>query len=147
MTARFPQEQFSDILNKAAPRKGAAQIESACQTRNFDLPPFVYGTTVALYLGFMLVMAIGFQSRHMILPVAICIVYILMAFGVPTLWSRMKPVHTDKPMGWDRFLRSGMDCATGHLTASEALGQVLILPVLILGWGCAVALIASAIMG
>lgn len=112
-------------------------------TRHFDLPVALHGMTVGLYLAFLGVMALAFQTDEMILPMAIFVIYIAMAFGVPAMWARMKPDHDDRAMGWDSFMRDGIVCATGRLSAGEAIGQVLILPVLILGWGVAIAVIAA----
>lgn len=113
--------------------------------RSFDLPPALHTATVGLYFAFLGVMAFAFQDRGLIIPMAICVIYCVMAFGVPTMWKRMKPDHASKPLGWADFSRFGIDTYTGNMSAKDATGQVLILPVLILGWGVAIAVIAGVV--
>ncbi len=113
--------------------------------RSFELPTRLYVATVGAYVAFMIVMAAGFQSREMILPIAICAVYITMAFGVPTLWTRMRPGNPSQAIAWNRFLAQGIDTWTGRMGARDAALQVLILPVLVLLWGVAVAVIAATV--
>jgi hypothetical protein len=113
--------------------------------RSFDLPPILYTATIGLYVAFLAVMAFAFQDRGMILPMVICIIYLTMAFGVPFMWVRMKPEHAGKPLCWDEFNRDGIVTHTGVMSARDATGQVLILPVLILGWGAAIAFMAAAV--
>ena len=113
--------------------------------RSFDLPPALHIATIGLYFAFLGVMALAFQDRGMIIPMAISIVYIVMAFGVPAMWVRMKPDRAEKPMRWGDFSRFGVDTYTGKLNAKDATGQVLMLPVLILGWAIAIAVIAAMV--
>jgi hypothetical protein len=69
----------------------------------------------------------------------------VMAFGVPAMWVRMKPDHVSQPLSWRDFSRFGINTYTGKMSARDATGQVLILPVLILGWGVAIAVIAAIV--
>jgi uncharacterized membrane protein YhaH (DUF805 family) len=139
MTIAYPITSFA-----AADELVVAPASDDRRTRHFDLPIALHAVTVGLYFVFLGVMALAFQSQSMILPMAIFIIYIVMAFGVPALWARMKPVHDDHAMNWPAFEREGVVCATGRLTSGEAMGQVLILPVLIVGWAVVVAIIAAA---
>jgi hypothetical protein len=113
--------------------------------RTFELPTGLYGATVGAYLAFLGVMAAGFQSRDMILPMAIFVIYIAMTFGVPALWARMRPDTAARALGWDRFMQQGVDTWAGRIAAKDAALQVLILPVLILFWGVAVVMIAALV--
>jgi hypothetical protein len=140
MTIHYPITAFVDAGTLAE-----APCDIDRRTRHFDLPVALHALTVALYLAFLGVMAFAFQSSEMILPMTIFVIYIAMAFGVPAIWSRMKPIHRDRAMSWMAFEREGIDCATGRLTSGEAIGQVLVLPVLILGWAFAIAIIAAAV--
>jgi hypothetical protein len=99
----------------------------------------------ALYLAFLAVMAFAYQTREMIIPMAIFVIYIAMAFGVPALWVRMKPDHPGNTLGWAEYSRNGISTFTGVMSARDATAQVLMLPVLILGWGIAIAIITSAV--
>ena len=117
--------------------------QRACTDRSFELPTGLYVATVGSYLAFLAVMAIGFQSRNMILPMVIFVGYIVMLFGVPTLWVRMKPDNASRAMSMEQFWARGIDTATGHNSARAAAAQVLTLPVLILFFGMAVVTIAA----
>lgn len=140
MSIHYTAETFADalIVKKRAPF--AVKVE-----RSFDLPPILHTATVGLYIAFLGIMALAFQDRGLIIPMAIFVIYIVMAFGVPAMWVRMKPDHGSKAQSWCDFSRFGIDTYTGNMTAKDATGQVLILPVLILGWGIAIAVIAGAI--
>lgn len=140
MSIHYTAETFADvgIIRKTAP------FETKIQ-RSFDLPVALHAATVGLYLAFLGVMAFAFQDRGLIIPMAIFVIYIVMAFGVPALWVRMKPDHASKPLSWTDFSRFGINTYTGNMSAKDATGQVLILPVLILGWGVAIAVIAALV--
>ncbi len=140
MTIQYPITAFVEAGTLAE-----APVEIDRRTRNFDLPVALHAATVGCYLAFLGILALAFQSPDMIIVMAICVIYIAMAFGVPTLWSRMKPLHHDRAIDWQTFHREGIECATGRLTSSESIGQVMILPVLILGWGIAIVIIAAAV--
>lgn len=113
--------------------------------RNFELPARLFVATAGCYFAFLAVMAVGFGNPHLILPMAIFVVFIAMYFAVPALWMRMKPEHPQRLTPWRRFRQQGIMTANGHSTASAATVQVLILPGLILLWGIAVVTIAAAV--
>lgn len=113
--------------------------------RSFDLPPVLHAATVGLYFGFLAVMMFAFQDRGLILPMAINVIYVVMAFSVPALWTRMKPAHDGRSLSWSEFARDGVATNTGRMNAKDATGQVLILPVLILGWAVAIATIVAMV--
>ena len=111
--------------------------------RSFELPTALYGAMAALYLGFVVVAAIGFAEREVLLPLAIIAVFIVMAFGVPAVWVRMAPGSRKAALSWSRFRIDGIGTAFGPLGSREAMVQVLILPALIFLWGIAVVTIAA----
>jgi hypothetical protein len=111
--------------------------------RNFGLPSALYAATVGLYLAFVGVMATLFLIPEMIIPLAICAGFIVIAFGLAGQWARMKPVNDTAPLSWGQFSHRGIQTLTGHLTAGEAAVQVLVLPVLILVWGVSIAVIVT----
>lgn len=113
--------------------------------RSFDLPTGLFAATVGLYFAFLAVMAVAFADPGLIVPMAIFYIYIIMAFGVPALWVRMKPDHADRPLSWRSFMCEGVDTHTGRLAGRDATVQVLLLPTLILGWGVAMATIVALI--
>lgn len=140
MSIHYTTETFAEALVTRTASPFQVNVE-----RSFDLPPVLHGLTVGLYLAFLAVMAIAFQDRGLIIPMAIFVIYIAMAFGVPAMWVRMQPEHLGKTLRWADFRRSGINTYTGNMSAKDATGQVLILPVLILGWGLAIAVIAAAV--
>ena len=113
--------------------------------RTFELPTALYAWTAGLYLAFMGVMALGFGNPGLILPMAVIVLLIVAAFGVPAIWTRMAPASRRAPLSWSRFQWDGVRTHYGHSKAADATVQVLILPVLIFAWGLAVVTIAALV--
>lgn len=126
-------------------RPGEAIHAPTSPLRSFDLPTGLFAATVGLYFAFLAVMAAAFGDPGLIVPMGIFYVYIIMAFGVPALWVRMKPTHADRPLSWARFLREGVMTHTGQLASKDAALQVLIMPTMIFAWGIAMAAIVAVI--
>lgn len=112
--------------------------------RNFGLPTALYGATVAGYLGFLLVVGSAFANPVLAIPMAIFVVFIIAGFGVPALWTRLAG-NTSEPQTLGEFEARGIMTNTGRLSARDATIQVLILPVLLVVWGLAVAVIAAVV--
>jgi hypothetical protein len=112
--------------------------------RNFGLPTALYGATVAGYLGFLVVVGSAFANPVLAIPMAIFVVFIVAGFGVPALWTRLAG-NTSEPQTMGEFEARGIMTNTGRLTARDATIQVLILPVLLVVWGLAVAVIAAVV--
>ncbi len=113
--------------------------------RTFELPTGLYVATVALFLGFIGTMAIGFRNPEMILPVAIFALFVVAGFGVPAIWTQLAPTTPSRAKTWSRFQQDGIMTAYGRTTARDATVQVLILPVLIFAWGLACVTIAALV--
>lgn len=111
--------------------------------RSFELPNGLYAATVALYLSFVGLMAALFLNPELAIPMVVFGSFIVFAFGIAGCWAKMKPDNHAAPMTWGQLAVRGIDTLSGRLTASEAAIQVLMLPVLILGWGLAVAAIVA----
>jgi hypothetical protein len=126
----------------AAPQPVQPHVREAID-RSFELPVSFYIATVALYLGFLGVMAVSFMNPELALPMAIFAVAIIAGFGTPTLWVRMRPENRQRLMRYGTFRYRGIETATGHLAGGAAAVQVLMLPLLIFCWGVAVAVIAA----
>lgn len=120
-------------------------VQRANSDRGFELPSVLYVVTVACYFAFLAVMMASFRDPQVGLVMAICLIYITMAFGVPALWSHMAPAHPANRLTWKTFARAGIQTYTGKIGARDAAIQVLILPVLILCWGLGIALIVAII--
>ena len=124
--------------------QAAAAVSGYEVDRNFGLPTALYGATVAGYLGFLLVVGSAFANPVLAIPMAIFVLFIVAGFGVPALWTRLAG-NTTEPQTLGEFRQRGIMTLTGRLTAGEATVQMLILPVLLVGWGLAVAVIAAVV--
>ncbi len=113
--------------------------------RTFEMPKALYGATVACYLGFVGIMAIGFSSPGLIIPMAIFAIFIVMGFAVPTIWTRLAPHNAKRTMSVRRLMDRGIATNTGMLKGNEAAIQMLILPVLIVMWGLTTIIIAALV--
>ncbi|MGB7373171.1 hypothetical protein [Pontixanthobacter sp.] len=111
--------------------------------RTFELPRWIYAITVGCYLAFVAIMAVGFSSPGLTIPMMIFTLFIVAGFGVPAIWTRLSPEPGAKAMNAGQFRRLGISTLTGRLSASEAATQILILPVLIVLWAVAVVIIAA----
>jgi len=111
--------------------------------RNFGLPTGLYVGTVVSYLAFLGMMSALFMTGELAIPMVIFTFFIVMAFGLCGLWTRMQPENSTAPLSWGQFSNRGIVTATGPLTAWEATAQVLLLPVLIVFWGVCIAVIVA----
>jgi hypothetical protein len=141
MTTVYTQEaiaKIADVSERAGVRTDIG--------RSFELPVSLHGTTVALFLGFLAVMAAGLRTRELIVPIAICVITVVAAFAVPAMWARMRPdTNRGRAMDWKTFKRLGVATHTGTVNARDASVQVLILPTLIFAWGVIVVTIAALV--
>jgi len=112
--------------------------------RNFGLPTALYGATIACYLGFMAIVGTAFANPVLAIPLAVIVLLIAAAFGVPAIWTRLKD-NSSEPETLGEFETRGIMTYTGRLTARDAATQVLILPVLLVLWGLAVAVTAAIV--
>jgi hypothetical protein len=133
------------VADKAIIREAPTLRLPTTVDRNFELPAGLFVGTAAGYLGFLALMTAAFGNPHLILPMAIFVIFIAMFFGVPAMWMRMKPNHPQRLTSWARFQRDGIMTAYGRCSAGAATTQVLILPTLILAWGVAVVTIAAIV--
>ena len=129
------------VVAQPEPAPVRHQVE---EDRNFGLPSALYGATVAGYLGFLLVVGSAFANPVLAIPMAIFVVFIIAGFGIPALWTRLAG-NTSAPQTMGEFGLKGIMTHTGRLAAKDATIQVLILPVLLVCWGLAVAVIAAVV--
>lgn len=123
---------------KSTPRH---QIET---DQNFGLPTSLYAITVGCYLGFLAITWAAFAAPMLAIPMVIFALFIVAGFGVPTIWTRLKG-NTTKPLTMGQFEVQGIQTHTGICRPRDAAVQMLILPVLIVCWGLAVAIIAGVV--
>lgn len=113
--------------------------------RTFELPAGLYGLTVACYLGFLGLMSVLFMNGELVLPMIAFVISIVGGFGLGWKWVAMRPGNDQSPLTMGQFANRGIQTLSGRLTAAEASAQVLILPVLILAWGLAIAVIFAVV--
>jgi len=133
------------VAEKAVVHTQLPVLAAKLPERTFELPTALYGSTAALYLGFMAIMAMGFANPELILPLAVIVLLIVAFFGVPAMWAGMKPESRGAAKSWARFQSEGIQTAFGRTSARDATVQVLILPVLIFLWGIAAVIIAALV--
>lgn len=139
MSVHFPAAAFAEA--KPVP----TQLRRNRVERTFDLHPGIYAGLFGIFSTFLLVMAAAFMTRELILPFAIFFIYLGMYFGVPALWARVTPQEQGPRQSWAEFMHEGVETATGHTTASAALAQIFVLPILLLGWAVTVAVISALV--
>ncbi|PKP95538.1 MAG: hypothetical protein CVT75_01365 [Alphaproteobacteria bacterium HGW-Alphaproteobacteria-14] len=123
---------------EASPRH---QVEA---DRNFGLPSALYIATIACYLGFLVIVGSAFANPVLAIPMAIIVLLIAAAFGVPAVWARLRD-NPSAPQTLGEFEARGIMTNTGRLRPRDATIQVLILPVLLVVWGLAVAVVAAIV--
>lgn len=148
-------QHVQDILESGkarlveAPNTVSAPRHQVEVDRNFELPTGLYALTVGLYFAFLGVMFAGLSSPGLVIPMAIFAVFIAGMFGVPAVWTRIKSHDASgddaTPLTMGKFMNKGIMTHTGRLAPRDAMIQMLILPVLIVMWGCAVVVIAALV--
>ncbi len=146
-------QQVQDILARGDARIVAAPVEAPRHQvevdRNFELPTGLYVATVGCYIAFLAITGAAFAAPALAIPMAIFVLFIVAGFGVPTIWTRLKKngleANDTKPMTIGKFNNDGIATHTGRCSSRDATVQVLILPVLIVMWGCAAVTIAALV--
>ncbi|MBW0144003.1 hypothetical protein [Sphingomicrobium clamense] len=113
--------------------------------RTFGLPVGLHTAFFGLFFAYLGVMGLGFAHPEMILPMAIFVIFTAGFYVVPMAWAVMNPEKSAKAMSMRELMVRGIETHTGLALGKDAVAQVLILPVLILGWGIAVVSIAALV--
>jgi hypothetical protein len=113
--------------------------------RVFGLHPALFAITIGSYFLFLGIMAAAFMDRELILPFAVFTIYVVMAFGTPALWARVRGRDAGPVQSWVQFRKEGIDIATGHLDSGSAIAQVVTLPLLLVVWAVAIAVIVALV--
>lgn len=125
-----------------APAKSARhQVEV---DRNFELPTRLYAATVGLYLAFLAITWAAFANPELAIPMVIFALFVVAGFGTPAIWTGLKD-NKSSSQSWSHFVQNGIQTATGRCAPRDAVVQMLILPVLIMAWGLAVAIIVAIV--
>lgn len=129
------------LVDQPAAANPRHQVEA---DRNFGLPSALYIATIACYFGFLVIVGSAFANPVLVIPMAIIVVLIVAAFGVPAVWARLRD-NSSAPQTLGEFETRGIMTNTGRLRPRDAAIQVLILPVLLVVWGLAVAVVAAIV--
>ena len=129
------------LVSVAIQRPTASVVVRA--ERVFGLHPSLFAITIGSYFAFLAILGAAFMNQNLILPFAIFIAYIVMAFGVPGLWASVRGRDAGPVQTWAEFRNEGMDIETGHVGSGSAIAQVVVLPFLIVAFAAAVAMIAA----
>ena len=111
--------------------------------RSFGLHPALFVATIGAYVAFLGIMTTVFVSPELVVPFAICFVCVAMAFGTPAIWARISPRPEGRYQSWAESREEGLKIATGRISSGGAIAQVLVLPVLIVGWALAMGIILA----
>ena len=141
MTARYQQEILAARADLVAPPH-----QRACEDHNWGIPTAIYASMVLCFAGAITVLALSFNSG-MAVSYGIIFAFLVAFFAIPSLFVKTSRGRggNAKALGWFEFVDKGIVTATGRTKASEAATLVLMLPVLILCWAIAVAIIAALV--
>jgi len=134
----------TDLQAFAVPAPPAGALPNRAE-RTFGLPPRLFVATIGAYFAFLGIMAATFMTAELVIPFAIFVIYIVMAFGVPALWARVAGRPVGRFQTWEEFRSEGMVIETGRISGGGAIAQVLVLPALVVGWGVAIAIIVATL--
>lgn len=139
MNAPLNQSAFEDARILAVPPSTAKGSE-----RVFDLHPALHAAVFGGFFVYLGIMWAAFATDQLVIPFAIFATFLAAAWIVPAMWARIAATPGRKTSFSD-FLRDGFQCETGHVSAGAAMGQVLIMPAMLILWGLAVAVIKATV--
>lgn len=140
-TDRAPQKSRSNASHVigAVPHTSALRRLSVCRSQ---MHPGVYKLVILCWVAFMAVFWVTFFiSSNALFMVVIGTVYALVFFGVPIIMSRMAPKPKAGYPSFEEFVRGRFDTLYGPIEASEALLQVVLVPLALSAGGVAIGLI------
>lgn len=117
----------------------------ACDDQSFELPASIFAAMAGLLFAYLAIMAIGFASPTLAIPMAINFIFLTAFFALPTIFVAASPTSGSRALQWTQFLEKGVTTGSGHTSGKEAVVLTLLLPFLILCWGIAVIAIAAAV--
>lgn len=119
--------------------------QMACDDHGFELPSGLYFAMAGLFACFVAVLALTSRT-HMLVSFGVIAFFIGMFFAIPALFIRTTPAEArNRALSWQKFMDQGIVTATGHSTGRDATVLVLLLPVLIMLFGIAVATIEQLV--
>jgi hypothetical protein len=124
------------------PAKTTAVLSSACYEQ---MHPGVYKIALACWMGLLGVFVLTFfSSANALFMVVVDCVYAAMFFGIPWVLHRITPPGETGPRDFFSFLSGRVDTIYGPIRASEALLQVILVPLCLGIGGIAIGLIIQS---
>ena len=118
----------------------------ACQDQSFELPSGIYIAMASTFTGFVTALSFAFRGGHMAVVYGVIFAFIAAFFAIPAVFPAMaRQSGRSRALSWFDFRNRGIATLTGHASAREATILVLLLPVLVLCFGIAVATIAMLV--
>lgn len=143
MSIHYTETDLGKIATRA-PAIAAPRLPNRAE-RTFGLHPALFIATIGSYFAFLAIMAAAFMNANLVIPFAIFVAYLVMYFAVPGLWSKVAGRPVGRFQSWAEFRSEGMDILTGPISSGGAMAQVLALPLLIVGFAAATAVIAAVV--
>ncbi|MBS0278298.1 MAG: hypothetical protein JSR81_11800 [Proteobacteria bacterium] len=130
----------------APPPAAAVQRTHAVSTVCYEqMHPGVYKVALACWMGFLGVFVVTFfSSANALFMIVIDGVYAVMFFGIPWVFHRIAPQSVVRPRDFFSFLNGSVDTIYGPIRASEALLQVILVPLLLGIGGIAIGFIIQS---
>jgi len=129
----------------APPVRAVRRTHALSTTIHEQMHPGVYKVALACWMGLLGVFVITFfSSANALFMVVIDCVYAAMFFGIPWIFHRMTPQNGSAPRDFFSFLNGRLDTIYGPIRASEALLQVILVPLVLGIGGIAIGLIIQS---
>ena len=143
MSVHYSQADLRKVASRAPATMAPTPPNRA--ERTFGLHPVLFVVTIGSYFAFLAIMAAAFMNPNLLIPFAVFVAYLVMYFGVPGLWAKVVSRPVGRFQSWAEFRSEGMDILTGTLSSGAAIAQGLVLPILIIGFAVAIAIIAALV--
>jgi hypothetical protein len=130
----------------AQPPAAAVQHTHAASAACYEqMHPGVYKVALACWMGFLGVFVVTFfSSANALFMIVVDGVYAAMFFGIPWVFHRITPQSVVRPRDFFSFLNGSVDTIYGPIRASEALLQVILVPLLLGIGGIAIGFIIQS---
>jgi hypothetical protein len=143
MSVHYSESALREVAS-CAPASAGPRLSNRAE-RTFGLHPALFVATIGSYFAFLAIMAAAFMNPNLLIPFAICVAYLVMYSGVPGLWAKVVGRPVGRFQSWAEFRSEGMDILTGNISSGGAIAQVLVLPILVVGFALALAIIAALV--
>lgn len=141
MTATFSADQFATARVTAMQLPGATGYDRRAG-HVFDLHPSLHVAVFGSFFVYLGIMWTAFADPGLAIPFVIFVFFLAAFFVVPALWVRIA-APVGQVESWEDFRRQGINIGSGWLSANDATVQVLTMPVMLILWGLAVAVIRA----